>query len=75
MERALTKRFEDERLRRVIRSINSIDDLRKLCLEIYEAKIKQEQVMLQMLFDWQGLNKTQVEGLLPKPQWPGKPDA
>ena len=69
MERSLTKRFEDERLKRLINSVTSIEDLRKLCLEIYDAKIKQEQVMMEMLFNWKVLTKTQVEGLMPKPKW------
>lgn len=69
MERNLTKRFEDERLKRLINSVTSIEDLRKLCLEIYDTKIKQEQVMMEMLFNWKGLTKTQVEGLMPKPKW------
>jgi hypothetical protein len=71
MERNLMKRFQDERLRRVIATIDNIEDLRKLCIEIFETKIKQEQVMLEMLFNWKGLSKTEVEGLMPRPDWPG----
>jgi hypothetical protein len=73
MERDLMKRFQDERLRRVINNIDNIEDLRKLCLKIYEAKTVQEQVMLKMLFNTKKLSQSEIERLLPRPSWPGEP--
>jgi hypothetical protein len=70
MNRSPAKLFEDERTRRAIRSIEKIEELRQLCLLIYDAKVTQEEIMLKMLFDSQGLTREQVACLLPRPQLP-----
>lgn len=43
MARPLSKKFEDERLRRLILEATSIEDLRTIALSLLTLKISQEQ--------------------------------
>ncbi len=70
MERHLGKRFEDERLRRLIADLQDPDALRTLALEFLELKITQEASCFQMLFHWQNITPEQAEALLALPPKP-----
>ncbi len=70
MERHLGKRFEDERLRRLITGLSDPEALRAVALKLLDAKISQEASCLQMLFAWQGVTPEQADALLSRPPAP-----
>lgn len=70
MERHLGKRFEDERLRRLITGLRDPEALRALALKLLDAKISQEASCLELLFSWQGVTPEQAEAMLSRPAPP-----
>ena len=70
MERHLGKRFEDERLRRLIAGAQDIEALRALAVQLLELKIGQEVTCYELLFNWQGVSSEQVEAMLSRPAPP-----
>jgi hypothetical protein len=73
MDRHLGKRFEDERLRRLIKGLQDLEGLRTISLQLLELKIAQEASFYQLLFGWQGITAEQVDTLLAQPA-PPPPD-
>lgn len=73
MERHLGKRFEDERLRRLITGLQDLEALRSVALQLLELKIGQEASFYQLMFGWQGITAEQAQSLLHKPMPPLDP--
>ena len=66
MERPLAKRFQDEQIKREIEKCSNVEEMRKLCIQVLDLKIKQEEVMLQMMHQWESNHGAAMQ-LLNKP--------
>ncbi len=64
MERHLGKRFEDERLRRLITGLTDIEQLRTVALRLLEYKISQEAGFYKVMCGWDRLTPAQVDAAL-----------
>lgn len=70
MQRHLGKRFEDERLRRLINSLQDREQLRQAALSLLDLKIQQEDAFYKVMLGWQGVTAEQLDALLSKPAPP-----
>lgn len=64
MDRSLSKRFEDERMRRLIGQLVQPEELRTVALQLLELKIAQERVFFAMLANGSRLTAADAQAAL-----------
>lgn len=64
MERHLGKKFQDEKLKRIINETSNIEELKKVAIELLNYKITYEETMYKMMFHWNRLTPENIDQVM-----------